>query len=84
MFKNFRNVMALIYVAAFMAWLAVACFVLLPLVLATPEGLDPVLGLVAGLGVGGVTQFFIVIGTLIYQFYFRKANTEETPTPVGG
>ena len=82
MIKNFRNLLALIYLGVFMLWLATACFVLLPMIVAMPEGLDPMLGLVSGLGIGGVTQFFIVIGTLIFQFYFRKKNTEEA-APTG-
>lgn len=73
---NFRDFLALVYLLAFAGWLVVVCLVLLPIVLSQPEGLDPMLSLVAGLGIGGVTQFFIVIGTLIFQFYFRKANTE--------
>jgi len=66
-------------VGSFLLWLAVVLFYVLPLALTMPEGLDPMMALVAGLGIGGVTQFFIVIGTLIYQFYYRKANAEETP-----
>ncbi len=77
--KNFRNLFALVYLGVFILWLAVVCLVLLPMVLKAPDGLDPMMALVAGLGIGGVTQFFIVVGTLIYQFYFRKANAEETP-----
>lgn len=72
MIKNFRNLYALVYLVVLMTWLAVVCFYLLPAILAMPEGLDPMMALVAGLGIGGVTQFLIVIGTLIYQFYFRK------------
>ena len=81
MIKNFRNLLALIYLGVFMLWLGVACFGLLPAIIAMPEGLDPMLGLVAGLGIGGVTQFFIVVGTLIFQFYFRKkGGGEEAPS----
>ena len=78
MIKNFRNLLALIYLSVFLVWLAMVCFYLLPVIMVRPESLDPVMALVAGLGIGGVTQFFIVIGTLIFQFYFRKASTEET------
>ena len=79
MIRNFRNLLALVYVGVFLLWLAVICFYILPLVLAMPEGVDPMMALVAGLGVGGVTQFFIVVGTLIYQFYFRRAQEGEKP-----
>lgn len=77
MIKNFRNLLALVYLGVFALWLAVACFFLLPAILAKPEGLDPMLSLVAGLGIGAVTQFFIVMGTLIFQFYFRRAQEGE-------
>ena len=70
--KNFRDYLALTYLVVLMLWLATICFILLPIVLAMPEGLDPMLSFAGGLGIGGVTQFFIVIGTLIFQFYFRK------------
>lgn len=77
--KNFRNIFSLVYLFVFILWLA-GVFYLLFLILNRPEGLDPMLSLVAGLGIGGVTQFFIVVGTLIYQFYYRKAPNGETPT----
>ena len=77
MIRNFRNLLALVYLGVFMLWLGVTCFYLLPAIIAMPEGLDPMLSLVAGLGIGGVTQFFIVIGTLIFQFYFRKKEEAE-------
>ena len=79
MIRNFRNLMALIYVGTFILWLATVCFFLLPIIISQPEGLDPMMGLVAGLGIGGVTQFFIVIGTLIFQFYFRRTQEGEKP-----
>jgi len=75
--KNFRDWLALAYLGVLMLWLATIVFVLLPIVLAMPEGLDPMMALVAGLGIGGVTQFFIVIGTLIFQFYFRRTQGGE-------
>jgi len=72
MIKNFRNLLALVYIGVFMLWLGVVCFFLLPRIMAMPESLDPMMALVAGLGIGGITQFFVVVGTLIFQFYFRK------------
>ena len=81
MIKNFRNLLALIYLGVFILWLGIVCFFLLPKIVAMPEGLDPMMALVAGLGIGGVTQFFIVIGTLIFQFYFRKSGeVKVSPT----
>ncbi len=79
MIKNFRNLLALVYFGIFMFWLMVVCFFVLPAIVSSPESLDPAMALVAGLGIGGVTQFFIVVGTIIAQFYFRKANAEEAP-----
>ena len=78
MIKNFRNLLALVYLGVLVIWLAIVIFFILPLVISMPESVDPMMALVAGLGVGGVTQFLIVVGTLIFQFYFRKANAEET------
>ena len=78
MLKTFRDILALVYIAVLLLWLALVSFFLLPVVLSAPDSLDPVLALVAGLGIGGVTQFFIVIGTLIFQFYFRKATSSES------
>jgi len=77
MIKNFRNLLALVYLGVFLLWLIVVCFFLLPLIMGQPEGLDPMMGLIAGLGIGGVTQFLIVVGTLIFQFYFRKKPESE-------
>jgi hypothetical protein len=75
--KNFRDIFALVYIIVLLAWLAVAILLVAPMILDNPEGLDPFLALITGLGVGGVTQFFILIGTLIYQFYFRKTPESE-------
>jgi len=74
MLKNFRDLLVLVFLGVFLAWLGIVCFFLLPAIINQPEGLDPMMALVAGLGVGGVTQFLIVIGTLIFQFYFRKSQ----------
>lgn len=77
MIKNFRNLLALVYIVVLLLWLALVAFFILPKVLANPENLDPMLSLVAGLGIGGITQFFIVIGTLIFQFFFRKKGEAD-------
>lgn len=81
MVKNFRNLLALVMLAIFCGWLALIAFWLLPMV--TTEKLDPMMGLVAGLGIGGVTNALLVLITLIIQFHFRKANVDETPTNNG-
>ena len=72
MLKKFNDLLALVYIGVLLIWLGVVCFFLLPLVIGIPESVDPMMALVAGLGIGGITQFFIVIGTLIAQYYWRK------------
>lgn len=71
-----RLVVFLVMLALFAAWLAVLVFYIIPKIMDpnATEGLDVVLGL----GVGGVTQFFLTMFTLAWQFYFRK---KETPDP---
>jgi len=70
--KNFRDALALVYFVVLLLWLAIVCVYILPNIVIYPDALDPTLALIAGLGIGGVTQFLIVIGTLVFQFYFRK------------
>ena len=43
--------------------------------------LDPMMTLVAGLGVGVITEFFLALLTLSWQYWFRKKTPEGTPTP---
>ena len=80
MIKNFRDMYALILLGVLCSWLilvvslvAVCLFILR----ITPAQLDPMITLIAGLGIGGVTNAFLVLIALITQFYFRKANAEE-------
>ncbi len=80
MFKNFRDLFAIIYIALFVFWLLIVCLFLLPKVISSPEAIDPMTALITGMGIGGVTQFLIVIGTLVYQFYYRKMPDSENPT----
>ena len=68
-----RFVLMLSMLTVFCGWLAVIAFWLLPQLIAS-ELLDPMMSLIAGLGVGGVTNSFIVLLTLSWQFYFRKAG----------
>ena len=79
MIKNFRDLFALIFIVLFVFWLLLVALFLLPRVILAPESLDPAMALVTGLGIGGVTQFLTVIGTLIYQFYYRKIPETEKP-----
>ena len=76
MITKFRDLLALVYIGVVVLWLAVVIFFVLPLLVNAPASVDPMMALVTGLGIGGITQFLIVIGTLVFQFYFRKANTE--------
>jgi len=77
MFKEFRNILALVILSLFCGWLAMIGFWFVPMI--TSEQLDPMLSLIAGLGIGGVTNALLVLITLIVQFYYRKSNVEEPP-----
>jgi len=70
-----RHVLFLAMLGVFVAWLGVIFGWLLPTALKTPENIEPMLLLVTGLGVGGVTQFFILLLKDGWQFYFRKRET---------
>jgi len=70
-----RHVLFLAMLGVFVAWLGIIFGWLLPLALKTPENIEPMLLLVTGLGVGGVTQFFILLLKDGWQFYFRKRET---------
>jgi hypothetical protein len=80
-----RMVIFLVMLSVFVFWLVAVVFFILPLILdpLQSKGLD----LVLGLGVGGITQFFLTILTLIFQFYFRKKEGDydnpPTVTPTG-
>ncbi len=82
MFNNLkidnRLVVFLGVLALFAAWLAALVFFILPKIMdpEAKEGLD----LVLGLGIGGVTQFFLTILALAWQFYFRKKELDPTTT----
>jgi hypothetical protein len=73
-----RIIIFLVVLALFAAWLAALVFVILPKIM-DPEA-EKGLDLVMGLGVGGVTQFFLTILALAWQFYFRKRETDTPPT----
>lgn len=70
-----------ILLAVFVVWLA-GLFGGFGWILATDVAkLDPMLTLVAGLGVGVITEFFLVALTLSWQYWFRKKTPETTTTP---
>jgi len=70
-----RHILFLAMLGVFVAWLGIIFGWLLPMALKTPENIEPMLLLVTGLGVGGVTQFFILLLKDGWQFYFRKRET---------
>lgn len=72
-----RFVLLLVMLAIFSSWLALIAFWFVPMI--TAEQLDPMMSLIAGLGIGGVTNSFIVLLTLSWQFYFRKKEESEIP-----
>ena len=71
-----RFVLLLVMLVMFCGWLCLVAFWFLPLITG-PEQLDPMMTLMAGLGVGSVTNAFIVLITLSWQFYFRKKQGEQ-------
>ncbi|GAH48980.1 unnamed protein product [marine sediment metagenome] len=73
-----RFILLVVMLVIFCGWLALVAFWFVPLLLMTGGGaLDPMMALIAGLGIGGVTNSFIVLLTLSWQFYFRKRETSE-------
>lgn len=75
-----RFVLLLVMLAIFCSWLCMVGFWFVPMI-TTAEQLDPMMSLIAGLGIGGVTNSFIVLLTLSWQFYFRKKEESETSPP---
>jgi len=73
-----RFCLALVMLGLFFAWLLLAAFWFVPLITKGPENIDPMMAMVAGLGIGGVTNSFIVLITLSWQYYFRKKETTAT------
>lgn len=67
-----RHILFLTMLGVFVAWLGVIFGWLLPTALKKPETIEPMLALVTGLGVGSVTQFFILLLKDGWQFFFRK------------
>jgi H+/Cl- antiporter ClcA len=61
----------------FAGWLTVIFLYLLPKVIAQPAIIDPMMGLLAGLGLGAVSQFFMLLLKDGWQFFFRKKPPEK-------
>ena len=70
-----RHYLFLAMLVVFVAWLGVIFGWLLPTALKKPETIEPMMALVTGLGVGGITQFFILLLKDAWQFFFRKKDT---------
>lgn len=68
-----RFILLLTMLLVFCGWLALVAFWFVPMM--TGENFDPMMNLIAGLGIGGVTNFFIVLLTLSWQYYFRKKES---------
>jgi len=65
----------------FAGWLGVIFIYLLPKVIEKPTIIDPMMALIAGLGVGGVSQFFMLLLKDGWQFFMRKKPpTSSTPS----
>ena len=61
----------------FVVWLIIIFIYLLPKVIEKPTIIDPMMALLAGLGVGGVSQFFMLLLKDGWQFFFRKKPPEK-------
>jgi len=72
-----RFVLFLTMLFVFVLWLAFfACAIFY--ILNHADQYDTAMGLFTGLGLGGVTTFFIAMLTLSWQYYFRKKESETT------
>jgi len=80
-----RFVLVLVMMAMFCGWVALVAFWFVPMITGVApmifgvDALDPMMTMIAGLGIGGVTNFFIVLLTLSWQFYFRKKEKVTKP-----
>lgn len=81
MHKDRRVLLFLSMLILFALWLGSLIFWVFPHALANLKDLDPMMGLITGLGIGGVTNFFIMVLTLGWQFFYRKAGTPRANTP---
>ncbi|MCK9601465.1 MAG: hypothetical protein M0R06_20655, partial [Sphaerochaeta sp.] len=75
-----RLILFMALLGLFAAWLAALIFYLIPLMIAHIDALDAVTGIIAGMGIGGITQVFITLLTLAWQFYFRKKEIDPAIT----
>ena len=67
----------------FAGWLAIIFLYLLPKVVEKPDIINPMMALLGGLGVGAVSQFFMLLLKDGWQFFFRKKPpTTESKPPI--
>jgi len=77
-----RLLLVLVTLLIFCGWLALVAFWYIPLMaqwLLGGTSVDLMLAVISAFGIGGVTNFFIVILTLELQFYFRKKEADVSP-----
>jgi hypothetical protein len=79
--ENTQFALIVILIILFGGWLALIFVALLPQVLKDPAKIDPMMTLLAGLGIGGISQFFMLLLKDGWQFFFRKKKPTETPKP---
>lgn len=79
MSQKMRMNLFLVFLGVFALWLAALIFYIFPTLVAhiNDGTFDVLMGIVAGIGVGGITQFFIMALTLSWQFYWRKSPEGE-------
>lgn len=85
--KDRRVLLYLSMLAVFVIWLGILVY----MVFFLQEHLDdinPMMTLLAGLGIGSITQFFILVLTLGWQFFYRKSGLStqapKKPEDAGG
>jgi hypothetical protein len=79
MSEKARITLFIVFLGCFMLWLILLVAAVLPVTINAIQNnsLDAVQGLIAGIGIGGITQFFIMALTLSWQFYWRKSKEEK-------
>lgn len=73
-YKDRRVLLFLVMLVIFVGWLGAIVFWVFPYIADRIGSADPMMALVTGLGVGGVTQFFMLVLKDGWQFFFRKSG----------
>lgn len=61
-----------VLLGVFVLWIAAILFWIVPSLWLSPETADPTMQIISALGIGSITQAFIVLLTLSWQYWFRK------------